>query len=251
MYRWILKLENQELVTVDSKGLLQMAANGELQPTDSVQRSGETSWMPASSVPGLLFDVRIRSSNDIGKPPAGDLQNNIAAPSQSDALIEDLDDDDDDDFISNVLAQAKVKTAGLEQSGNAVEKKGLVLAKDADGFERLMDARLVAEDAIVTQKGKQVKCPGCGNWFSDEKSSCPTCFRENWQGVGGRKRKVFRGLVALGFLTVALVGGLAVHMLSQSNYEILLPLELKIFLWVCAPFVIAAAVVWARKQAMN
>ena len=159
-------------------------------------------------------------------------------------------DSEDEDFLGAIVRAAESRK-GTAQERGAPSRKGLVLARDADGFERLMDARLVSEEAIVIRTGKQVKCPGCGDWFSEEKNTCPTCFRENWQGAGGAHRKRRRALTALLAATSAIVAGVLIYFLRSFDVEFVLPLEFKIFLWVAAPFVLAAVMVWLRKQAMT
>lgn len=160
--------------------------------------------------------------------------------------------DEDDDFLKSIVDGAALrKEESAVASRPLPSRQGLVLARDSDGFERLMDASLVSADAIVVRTGEQVKCPGCGDWFSDEKAICPVCFRENWQGAGGQKRKRKRALQVIGScLGVGLIAGL-VLLYGAVAPEIVLPLELKIFLWVASPFLLSGVMVWLRRQAME
>lgn len=251
MYRWKVKREDEILCKVDSKKILQMAANGELLVSDSVQQAGQTNWMKASCVPGLFSNTVAGNLSAIGKLSGVGLRENLATLSPSSHPVKASGDDDDDEFIASILSQAKNQPKGLVDSEKKQNKKGMVLAKDSDGIERLMDSRLVSDDAVVSQKGEQVKCLGCANWFSGEKESCPTCFRENWQGAGGRKRKIRSALKAVAFGVLCVGVAILVYALQGVEYQIIVPLEMKVFLWVFVPFIIAAAVFWARKQAMN
>ena len=103
----------------------------------------------------------------------------LGKPPKPPATPLEADGDDDDDFLKTIVAAAgsSVSTGPTQTK----DRQGLVLARDADGFERLMDARHVSEEAIVVRSGEEVQCPGCKDWFPEEKPSCPTCFRE-----GGR-----------------------------------------------------------------
>ena len=155
--------------------------------------------------------------------------------------------EDDDDFLKSVVAAAGASAAtGATQTKH---RQGLVLARDADGFERLMDARHVSEDAIVVRTGKEVQCPGCKDWFPEEKPSCPTCFRENWQGAGGKKRRVRRNLVQSCMVFGIIACGGLIYLLGSLNFELSVPVEFKIFLWVALPFAMAGLIKWLQHRA--
>lgn len=159
--------------------------------------------------------------------------------------------EDDDDFLRSIVDEVATRNQHSTATADGLSGgQGLVLARDADGFERLMDPSLVSKDAIVVRTGAQVKCPGCGEWFPEEKTICPGCFRENWQGAGGQKRKKKRALqVVSGCLGVGLIVGLF-FLYRPLVSQIVLPLELKIFLWVASPAVLSGIMVWLRRQVM-
>ena len=188
-----------------------------------------------------------KSSGDIGLPPratntvTGSLgPSSLGKPPKPPATPLEADGDDDDDFLKTIVAAAgsSVSTGPTQTK----DRQGLVLARDADGFERLMDARHVSEEAIVVRSGEEVQCPGCKDWFPEEKPSCPTCFRENWQGAGGRKKRVRRNFVQICMVFGVLVCGGLIYFLSSLNFELSVPLELKIFLWVALPFAVAGLI---------
>ena len=188
-----------------------------------------------------------KSSGDIGLPPRSintvtrnSVQSSVGKPPPKPPLYHSKSDNDDDEFLNTIVAAAGSSVAtGATQTKH---RRGLVLARDADGFERLMDARHVSEDAIVVRTGTEVQCPGCKDWFPEEKLTCPTCFRENWQGAGGRKKRIQRNLVQICMILGVLVSGGLIYLLSSLNYEVTLPLEFKIFLWVALPFAVAGLI---------
>lgn len=188
-----------------------------------------------------------KSSGDIGLPPklistatGSSGPSSAGEPPPKSPSFHSKSDDDDDDFLKTIVAAAGPSVAtGATQTK---QRQGLVLARDADGFERLMDARHVAEDAIVVRTGEEVQCPGCKDWFPEEKPSCPTCFRENWQGTGGRKKRNRRNLVQSCMVFGVLVCGGLIYVLSSLNFELNVPLEFKIFLWVALPFAVAGLI---------
>lgn len=188
-----------------------------------------------------------KSSDDIGLPPrsintaTGNTgPSGAGKPPPKPPSSHSKSDDDDDDFLKTIVAAAGSSVAtGATQTN---QRKGLVLARDADGFERLMDARHVSEDAIVVRAGEEVQCPGCKNWIPEEKPSCPTCFRENWQGASGKKRRIRRNLVQGCMVFGVLICGGLIYFLSSLNFELNVPLEFKIFLWVALPFAVAGLI---------
>lgn len=107
-----------------------------------------------------------KSSSDIGLPPRSIRTatensglSSAGKPPPKPPSSQLNPDDDDDDFLKSVVAAAGASAVtGATQTKH---RQGLVLARDADGFERLMDARHVSEDAIVVRTGKEVQCPGC------------------------------------------------------------------------------------------
>ena len=188
-----------------------------------------------------------KSSDDIGLPPrsintaTGNTgPSGAGKPPPKPPSSHSKSDDDDDDFLKTIVAAAGSSVAtGATQTN---QRQGLVLARDADGFERLMDARHVSEDAIVVRAGEEVQCPGCKNWIPEEKPSCPTCFRENWQGASGKKRRIRRNLVQGCMVFGVLICGGLIYFLSSLNFELNVPLEFKIFLWVALPFAVAGLI---------
>lgn len=188
-----------------------------------------------------------KSSGDIGLPPRSintvtehSVPSSVGKPPPKPPSSYSKSDNDDDEFLNTVVAAAGSSVAtGTTQTKH---RRGLVLARDADGFERLMDARHVSEDAIVVRTGEEVQCPGCKDWFPEEKPSCPTCFRENLQGAGGRKRRIRRNLVQVCIILGVFVSGGLIYLLSSLNYELSVPLEFKIFLWVALPFALAGLI---------
>ena len=188
-----------------------------------------------------------KSSDDIGLPPrsintaTGNTgPSGAGKPPPKPPSSHSKSDDDDDDFLKTIVAAAGSSVAtGATQTN---QRQGLVLARDADGFERLMDARHVSEDAIVVRTGEEVQCPGCKNWIPEEKPSCPTCFRENWQGASGKKRRIRRNLVQGCMVFGVLICGGLIYFLSSLNFELNVPLEFKIFLWVALPFAVAGLI---------
>ncbi len=204
-------------------------------------RMSRNQTRPAAAVPPP------QSKSDIGIPPRSintatgkSVPCSVGKPTPKPPSYHSKSDDDDDDFLNTIVAASSSSVAtGATQTKH---RQGLVLARDADGFERLMDARHVSEDAIVVRTGKEVQCPGCKDWFPEEKLSCPTCFRENWQGAGGRKKRIRRNFVQICMILGVLVSGGLFYLLSSLNYEVSLPLEFKVFLWVALPFALAGLI---------
>ena len=188
-----------------------------------------------------------KSTGDIGLPPrsintvAGNsVPSSVGKPPPKRPLSHSKSDNDDDEFLNTIVAAAGSSVAtGTTQTKH---RRGLVLARDADGFERLMDARHVSEDAIVVRTGEEVQCPGCKDWFPGAKPSCPTCFRENWQGNGGRKRRIRRTLLQSCMVICVFVCGGLIYLLCSLNFELSVPLEFKVFLWVALPFAVAGLI---------
>ena len=97
-----------------------------------------------------------KSSSDIGLPPRSIRTatensglSSAGKPPPKPPSSQLNPDDDDDDFLKSVVAAAGASAVtGATQTKH---RQGLVLARDADGFERLMDARHVSEDAIVVR----------------------------------------------------------------------------------------------------
>ena len=123
-----------------------------------------------------------KSTRDIGLPPKSinavsrnSGRSSVGKPPPKPPASHSKFDDDDDEFLTTIVAATGFSVA--TSTSHNKYRQGLVLARDADDFERLMDARHVLEDAIVVRTGKEVQCPGCKDWFPEEKPSCPTCFR--------------------------------------------------------------------------
>jgi hypothetical protein len=107
------------------------------------------------------------------------------------------------------------------------------------------------------QTHKDVKCPGCGERFREEKLSCPTCFRENYQGTGGWQRikhNTLRSLAKLGFALV--LGGIIGWICPLDDpFRILdaihvpsLPLEIRLIFWVWLPFLITGGAILIKRS---
>ncbi len=204
-------------------------------------------WMSRNQTRPAAAAPPPKSSGDIGFPPrlintvtGSSIPSSAGKPPPKPPSSHSKSDDDDDDFLKTIVAAAGPSVA--TGATRTKHRQGLVLARDADGFERLMDARHVAEDAIVVRTGEEVQCPGCKDWFSEEKPSCPTCFRENWQGIGGRKKRIRRNLVQSSMVFGVLVCFGLIYLLSSLNFELSVPLEFRIFLWVALPFAVASLI---------
>ena len=215
-----------------------------------MNRKNDRSVAPPPPLPSRQTERAVAPPPPARKGAGGALGGGKVSPPPISRALEPAEVSDDDEFVASISreAQNRGKSGAAEDS---VRHEGLVLARDADGFERLMDARLVSKESIIVRTGTQVKCPGCENWFPEEKATCPTCFRENWQGAAGYRRKVRRALVAVAVSVAVIVTAGLVYFLQASEFQVVLPLELKVFLWVASPFVLAGVMVWLRRQAMS
>ena len=153
----------------------------------------------------------------------------------------------DDEFFKSIKLMADNASKRKEPE----KAQGFVLVKDADGFERMMDARFVSDNSVIVQAHKDVKCPGCGEWFREEKLSCPTCFRENYQGTGGWRRikhQNLRSLAKVGFILT--LGGISylIYLLVDLFHMPSLPIEIQMMLWIALPFLVTGGAMLIKRS---
>tara|TARA_Y100000385_G_scaffold229580_1_gene241009 strand:- start:1030 stop:1716 length:687 start_codon:yes stop_codon:yes gene_type:complete len=144
------------------------------------------------------------------------------------------------------------KTSGTKKKSENRNSK-----QKADGKRNDPNPRTHSANSKNVHTHKDVKCPGCGEWFREEKLSCPTCFRENYQGTGGWQRikhNTHRSLAKLGF---ALVLGGIIGWICQLDdaFQILdaiqvpsLPLEIRLIFWIWLPFLITGGAMLIKRS---
>lgn len=264
--KWLVRRGEKISGPVSTDELRQKASAGILLPTDEISQPGQDNWLSAMSVKGLFqaepaFDPPATGLTDRGHqngslerrsrvappPPAETAQpgqpafsrssSHVSKPPSSPALPAAADDDDDE-FLADIRDRAASRRGPPPLPTNS-PRSGLVLAKDADGFTRLMDANLVSEDAIVASPADEVRCPGCGNDHDKQERICPHCFREagqTWQLVGSALRFLGIGAcIALGLFGV------------QFLITVELSTEIKLLLSVTIGSMITGGLLWLKR----
>lgn len=265
---WLVRRGANVSGPVSTETLKERAASGILRPTDELSQSGQTNWVQASSVRGLfpqennlaspppswpLTTLQQPSANSrsqttpflsgdttipaVGKPPSSQSPRLVSKPP---TRPQRDDVEDEDEFIADVVARA---TAARQQPPALPGKpaaSGLVLAKDADGFTRLMDANLVSEDAVVERAAVEVKCPGCNNYHDDNEQICPHCFRQR-----GQSAQVLSTLISFIVTGACIVLGiLGVQLLIATE----IPATIKFGLALLASGIISGGLLWLKKS---
>lgn len=262
--KWLVRRGEKISGPVSTDELRQKASAGILLPTDEISQPGQDNWISAMSVKGLFHaepasNPAATAAPDRGHPNgSSERQSRIASPppavttppgqpalSRAPSHVSKppappaLQADDDDEFLADVRNRAASRRGPPPLPANS-PRSGLVLAKDADGFTRLMDANLVSEDAIVAAPTDAVTCPGCGNDHAKNDKICPHCFRESSQA----RQLLF---ILLSFLGTGICIGLGILGL-QFLPTLELSAEFKLFLAVTIPFVIWGGLLWVRRS---
>jgi len=267
---WLVRRGRKISGPISTDALREKAAAGILLPTDELSQAGQENWIPAISVRGLfqhakgvgsLFPAteaydrpngptdqqgrRVSSppaeitTTQLSRSPSSIVPSKVSKPPPISTPHSVADDDDDDEFLADIRERATLRR-GPPPLPVSSPRSGLVRAKDADGFTRLMDARLVSEDAIVNGPAEEVTCPGCGNDHDKDEKICPHCFREVRQA-----RQLIWSLIAfLGTGGCIVLGILGVQLLITLE----IPAGLKFGLSLFAASVISGGLLWLKKS---
>ncbi len=266
---WLVRRGGKISGPISTDALREKAAAGILLPTDELSQAGQENWIPAISVRGLFQHAkgvgslspateaydrpngptdqqgrRVSSppaeikTTQLSRSPSSIVPSRVSKPPPISAPHSVADDDDDDEFLADIRDRATLRR-GPPPLPVSSPRSGLVRAKDADGFTRLMDARLVSEDAIVNGPAEEVTCPGCGNDHDKDEKICPHCFREVRQA-----RQLIWSLITflgIGACMVLVLFGI------QFLLTVELSIEVKLLLSLTVGSVITGGLLWLKR----